>query len=272
MERKGHVAEIKRRLQERKESYDSYLALIRFLVSKGVARPLAEKITLDFSAESRELSSLKESLVKQIRTAGELLFPNRLALVGPTGVGKTTTLLKLADYYLKREKRVAIVALDQEKGGAYNQLEKYATQWKIPLHKSIDAAEGDLVLIDTSGCNFYQPNQIDLLGEQLAACGEVEVLLTLSAATKDVDLYGAIHQFSSLCPTSLAFTKLDETLASGVLINVSAKTDFPIRYIAYGYPLPGEIQLADPYEITHKILTDFNQDEFNKIRQLTLCE
>ncbi len=272
MERKTNVAEIKRLILEKKESADTYHALTRFLISKGVARSIAEKITLDFSQDGCELSGLKECLVKQIHTAGELSFPKRLALVGPTGVGKTTTLLKLADYYRRQHKTVEIVALDQEKCGALAQLQRYADEWGIALHETLDQAQGDLVLIDTTGCNFYQQGRVDQLGEQLFAGDSVEILLTLSAATKDVDLYGAIHQFSPLQPKSLAFTKLDETLASGVMINVSAKTDLPIRYIAYGYPLPGEIQLADPYVITHKILTECNNSEFNSIRYLTLSD
>lgn len=272
MERKKNVAEIKRLMQERREAAGACLSLTRFLASKGVARPIAEKIALEFSQNGCELSRLKNCLVEQIRTAGELSFPSRLALIGPTGVGKTTTLLKLADYYRRQKKKVAIAAMDYEKSGAYAQLQRYADEWGIALHRSPDQAQGDLVLIDTTGCNYYQPSRVDRLGEQLSACGSVEILLTLSASTKDVDLFGAIHQFSPLQPASLAFTKLDETLASGVLINVSAKTDIPIRYVAYGYPLPGEIQLADPHEITHKILTEFNQNEFNYIRYLALSD
>lgn len=265
----SRVDEIKKRLKQRKESSDAYVALSRYLVSKGVARTLAEKMTVEFSQGGEEISALKNSLVRHIHTAGELSFPKRLAVVGPTGVGKTTMVLKLADHYRKAGKDIALLALDEEKGGAFAQLEKYAKQWEIPLYEAPAQVEAELVLIDTTGCNFYQPNRVDQLGEQLATYGDLEILLTLSAASKDVDLYGAVHQFSPLCPTSLAFTKLDETLASGVLINVSAKTDIPIRYIAYGYPLPGEVQLADSHQIVHKILTDFNNDEFNYIRQLT---
>jgi flagellar biosynthesis GTPase FlhF len=272
MERKKNVAEIKRLIQEKKEAADTHFSLTRFLISKGVARPIAEKISLAFSQEGCALSSLKESLVKEIHTAGELVFPARLALVGPTGVGKTTTLLKLADHYRKKNKTVAIAALDFEKGGAYAQLQRYADEWGVALHTSLDQAQGDLILIDTTGCNFYQPFRVDRLGDQLSAWGPVDILLTLSASTKEVDIYGAIHQFSPLRPSSLAFTKLDETLSSGILINVSAKTDLPIRYITFGYPLPGEVQLADPYKITHKILTEFNQKEFNHIRHLSLSD
>lgn len=245
MERKKHVAEIKRLMQERKETKDLYTSLTRFLISKGVTRPLAEAI----AREGKELNGLKESLVKRVRTAGELTFPKKLALVGPTGVGKTTTLQKLAEFYRKQGKKVTLLDSEQEIKG-----------------------DGDLILIDTPGCNYYLPNRVDQIGELLAKCGPAEVVLTLSASTKDVDIYGAIHQFSPLRPTSLAFTKLDETLAMGILINVSAKTEIPIRYITYGYPLRGEIELADPNKITHKILTTFNQKEFNYLRQLALFD
>lgn len=272
MERKTNIAEIKRRLQERREEAETQVSLRNFLIFKGISRHIADEIACDFSYGEQEINNLEKNLVKRVNIAGELTFPKRLALVGPTGVGKSTTLLKLTDHYRKKGKKVAIVALDSEKCGAFAQLERYATEWKIPIHSTFERAEGDLILIDTSGCNFYQPYRVDRLGEQLAACEEIEVMLTLSVSAKEIDLYGAIHQFSPLCPASLAFTKLDETLASGVLINISEKTDLPIRYIAYGYPLPGEIQLADPYKITHKILTEFNQEEFNHLRQLTLSD
>lgn len=163
------------------------------------------------------------------------------------------------------------MTLDQQKGGALEQIQKEA---KVPFFLGIEAYSNlqgfDLVLIDTEGCNYYQPNRIDGLGELLAECGEVKKLLTLSAATKDVDIYGAIHQFSPLEPTGLVFTKLDETLASGALLNVTQKTSLPIHYIAHGYPLPGNIELASAKEITKKILADFNHQEFQFLRQLIM--
>ena len=129
----------------------------------------------------------------------------------------------------------------------------------------------EVILIDTEGCNFYQPHRIDQLGETIAPLSqESEIVLTLSAAAKEVDLYGAIHQFSPLRPASVLFTKLDETLASGVVINIATKADLPIGYIAYGYPLPGEVHIADGNAITHKILTDFNEEEFQFLRHLTV--
>lgn len=269
MERKRNVAEIKKLFQERKQTAEMLHHFTRFLIAKGISQAVAEEITADFSLKNGKLNSLKERLAKQIRTTGEISFPNRLVFIGPTGVGKTTTLLKLAKHYQKQGKQVAVSTLDP---ASVFQLSCFSKEWNIPFFKSAKEASGELILVDTEGCNFYLPNRIDELGERLSELGKKEILLTLSATAKSIDLYGAIHQFSALSPNSLIFTKLDETLASGVLVNVSVKTDFPIRYIAYGYPLPGEVCVANSYEIMRKILTDFNNEEFNHLRQLSLDE
>jgi len=263
---KRNVSEIKRLFLERKEASQ---AILRFLTSKGISPIIAEEILMQVSQEGKEMGQIQEALASRLHVTGELTFecPRKLTLVGPTGVGKTTTLLKLADYYIRQKKSVALMTLDSAKQDFLrNWAEKKAILFKEKADTSVD-----LLLIDTEGCNFYLPNRVDDLGEQLAELGEgVEVVLTLSAAAKEVDLYGAVHQFSSLCPSSLAFTKLDETLATGVIVNVSAKSDIPIRFIAYGYPLPGEVQIAHAKNITHKILTDFNKEEFQFLRQLTV--
>ncbi len=270
-------------------------ATARFLVSKGICAALADDISQELTDEDKEIfetthepaealrkthfkealpqllqmSHLKEKIMQRLRITGELCLekPRKLVLVGPTGVGKTTTLMKLASHYLKQNKKVALVTLDV---GKKRVLEKWAELQKIPFFATVPHTHFDLLLIDTEGCNFYQPNRVEALGDKLATCvGDAEVLLTLSASAKEVDLYGAVHQFSPLKPSSLVFTKLDETLAAGVLVNVCAKTDIPIRYISFGYPLPGDLQVADAKLITHKILTDFNKEEFQILRQLS---
>lgn len=260
MERKQNVAEIKRLIQERKEAVSSFSALTRFLIGKGVARSIAEDISIEFAEQKAELSDLKELLAKRIKTIGDLSTHSFVALVGPTGVGKTTTLIKLALTLKKtRSLNVGVFSLEPNE-----LLSLAAEKWDL----SYSSTGCDLVLIDTPGCSFYQPGQIDVLGERLGAFKEVEILLILSANTKDVDLYGAIHQFSSLQPSSFIFTKLDETLAPGALINICQKTDLPLRYITFGHLLPGDIQIADPYKITHKILTGFNEVDLHYLRQI----
>ncbi len=225
-----------RRLREARGASSS--AIVRFLLSKGIARPYAEEI----AAESVDLypnhssclgiDSLGPSITKRIRSSSSMTFPAKIALVGPTGVGKSTTITKLRAYF--------------------------------------NAKDQDVTFIDTCGCNFYEPNRVDQIGEELSAHDNLTILLTLSATAKDVDIYGAIHQFSPLRPSGLLFTKLDETLSSGVILNVCLKTDLPIYFIAYGYPLPGYIEAADPEKITRKILTDHNTEEYQFLRQLIM--
>ncbi|MCH9609433.1 MAG: Signal recognition particle receptor FtsY [Chlamydiales bacterium] len=226
-----NVEQIRRLIEARKDSTSQFASLSRFLMTRGIAQSIADEITTEFLQEKREVNALKSSLRRRIRTAEELTLPAKIALVGPTGVGKSTTVKKLEAFYR-----------DQP----------------------------DCTILDTEGCNFYETDRVDAIGDFLAKEEPTAILLTLSAATKDVDIYGAIHQFSPLGLTGLIFTKLDETLSNGILLNVCQKTSLPIHYIAYGYPLPGHIEVADAENITHKILTDHNRQEFHFLRQLIL--
>ena len=269
MERKQNLAEIKRRLEKRRTNSE----IVRFLEFKGIEKSLASEIY--DACDDHTIIQLNGAIAKRIISRSGFTFTpgksKRIALVGPTGVGKTTTLLKLASRYQKEGKTVALLTLDDVKGGALEQIQQYSKKWNIPLCSTVESAGPvDLLLIDTGGCNYYLPDRIDQLGERLAAIDEIEIHLTLSATTKEVDLYRAIYQFSALNPASLIFTKLDETLAPGVLVNICAKMAIPISYIAFGYPLPGELQPADPEEIAHKILVDLNHENYHFIRQLSI--
>jgi len=251
---KKNISEIKKLLSERQKEAHPEKALSRFLIAKGINPTIVKEIAKEFALKGENYKELDAIIAKRIHAAAPLDFsqPHICALVGPTGVGKTTTISKLLNFYAKQGKKVAITKTD------------------LPIFEC--ESTYDLLLIDTEGCNFYQPQRVDEIGEKLAKYPPLQIWLTLSAATKDVDLYGAVHQFSPLQPSALIFTKLDETLAPGSLINVSTKTDLPLRYVAFGYPLPGEVHLADPLLIAHKILTDLNQDEFHFLRQMKLME
>lgn len=279
IERKSNIAAIRQRLSQRHEA-----ELARFLMAKGIAHSIAEEISKDVAVSSLNESSrfdlLHTALSSRLHTCAgfdlKTPAPHSIALVGPTGIGKTTTVLKLTSLFgVQGNKKVGLISMDAEKGGAFEQLEKYALRWNIPLVAGWEArgdlGHCDLIFIDTTGCNFYEPNHVEYLADRLSSTKNVEIHLTLSAAAKDVDLFGAIHQFSPLPIKSLIFTKLDETLALGVLINICEKVDIPISYVAYGYPLPGEIQAADAKEITRKILVEKNEQEFHFLRQLSIA-
>lgn len=242
-----------------------------FLTAKGIAKSIVDEVLTEWRARSKNekkwLNLLNELLAKKIKTSGgfELNGPKKIALVGPTGVGKTTTLLKLYDLFSK-EKKVAIATLDHEKGGAFHQIEKYVKS--SPLTEIKKLKDFDIALIDTAGCNYYEPDRVEKIRDQLIDNEHIEVHLVLSSTMKEVDLYGAIHQFSIVPLHSVIMTKLDETLSNGSLVNLSAKIDIPISYIAYGYPLPGKIEPATAEEIAHKILTELNEEQFQILRQM----
>lgn len=264
MKIKDNVSEIKRLYQKRKEMHE---ALFRFLAAKGLSPLLVQDLLRELPPDAHPLPGIKNLLAQKLKTTEALTFdtPRTLILVGPTGVGKTTTLLKLGTFYQNQGIKVSLHTIDEGKKG---EIEKLAAEAKLKRFE--ESSPYDLLLVDTAGCNFYEPGRIDELGERLACFSEEsEITLTLSAAAKEVDLCGAIHQFSPLCPKSALFTKFDETLTAATLVNVMMKTELPLRYVTYGYPLPGEIQLADSEAIAHKILTDFNQEEFQMLRQFT---
>jgi len=280
-DRKKNIAEIRRLIEEKKKQH-LFSEITRFLIVKGISKVTAEEIIRQLSVQVTDgyekcFGFLQEILATHVKTCDGLQFSKGeqkvVALVGPRGVGKTTTALKLASHYgVNGGKTTRLISLDTEKAGALEQLEKYATEWKIPLSTGLERVQElkeELIIIDTTGCNFYQTERVDQIAQLfLAQESPVEIHLALSMATKDIDLYGAIHQFSALKPASLIFTKMDETLTTGVLINVSSKTHIPISHIAYGYPLPGELHVADSRKIAHKILAERNEEEFNFLRQL----
>lgn len=260
----------------------SLLHMHQFLLAKGISKAIVDEILegLRLALKSKAgfekhlwLSILNRLLSEALHTSAgfHLTGSKVIALVGPTGIGKTTTLIKLSEFLSEKNKKVALLCLDHEKAGSSIPVEKSGEGDLFYRKEQCPFADYDITLIDTAGCNYYEPHRVEEVGNQLSTISEVEIHLVLSAAAKEVDLYGAIHQFSSLKPKSLIFTKLDETLAPGVLVNISSKVEMPISYIAYGYPLPGKIEEAVSAKIAHKILTDFNDRHFHLLRQLYMA-
>lgn len=271
IERQENIAKIRALMSERKERIKFVALVMHFLEAKGLARNIAEEVALRAlqkekgSTPDALFSLLQEEIALLLKTKPLSVTAGKIALVGPTGVGKTTTLLKLASA-LRLEKSVALMTLDDEKG----RFEKQVRRLSLPFFNQDrkQTCSEELILIDTPGCNYYEKNRVEQLAQLLSSFKDVQVHLTLSASAKQVDLVGAIHQFSSLNIQSLIFTKLDETLALGALVNLSSQVDIPLSFVTYGYPLPGILERADSRKIAHKILTHFNDESFCLLRDL----
>ncbi len=269
---------------------------VEFLVSKGVSHAIAleieevlesrfGKVDMETPVEDRtqRLNALKHEIALRVKTTGPLCLKYGQAtiatLVGPSGVGKTTTLMKLAvQYAIQLQKRVGIISLDVNKMGGQAQIKGLAIKYGIDcevaatghvLSSQIAAwSDKELILVDTSGTNQYQWQQIDSLGDILGVIDDLHVYLAVSATTKDLDVYGIVQQFSRLNPESLVFTKLDETISHGILVNVCEKTKMPISYITLGTRIPEDLKIADGQEIARALLVQHNAPELNSLRKM----
>lgn len=269
---------------------------IPFLISKGLAPQLAKTIDAKVSEQfgildeqmppeerAAWLNALKRELAALIQPAGPISFvagqPTIAAFVGTAGVGKTTTLVKLAvqsQYSL--DKQVAIISIDRQRAGSHAHLQTLADKYHLnltfaenalALQQALNAHEqSDLILIDTGGCSPYDWQSVDELVDILSIVPNCHIFLVVSAATKDLDVYGIIHHFSRINFNSLIFTKSDETIAHGVFINSCYQSGKPISYLATGPRIPDDLKIADPDEMARALLTQHNSSEFDAIRAL----
>jgi len=187
------------------------------------------------------------------------------AFVGPTGVGKTTTIAKLsAELSLKQKKKVGIISVDSYRIGAVDQLKTYAAIMGLPflsafsredLEKALKKmAKRDVILIDTAGQSHRDMKRLKELGELLRESFPIDTHLVLSAATKSEDLKEAAENFSILKPASYVFTKVDETGSRGGLIDQMINLKLPVSFIANGQRVPEDILAATPRRVLRLVL------------------
>lgn len=210
--------------------------------------------------DSRALATTATRLVEdQLRVRGAIrLVPGRcniIALVGPTGVGKTTTIAKLAaDFRLRAKARVGLITVDTYRIAAVEQLRTYAEIMDLPMevvataHEMQAAVERmsdlDLVLIDTAGRSPRDEAHLEELGTMLAQAHADEVHLVLSSVTNAASLQRSIDQFREAGATHLVLTKVDEAVAHGSLLPLLKRCELPLTYITNGQSVPNDIYPA----------------------------
>lgn len=193
--------------------------------------------------------------------------PKVIFFVGPTGVGKTTTIAKLSSKLLLEEKKkIAIITADTYRIAAVEQIKTYANILSIPVEviyetKDIEKAlpqykEYDYILIDTAGRSHKNKNQTDDLKILFDAFKDYSILtyLVLSATTKYKDLQKITKLYSDITDFSIIFTKLDETDAVGNILNVKLDTGMPLSYVSYGQNVPDDIEIMNPQVIAKQLL------------------
>lgn len=187
--------------------------------------------------------------------------------IGPTGVGKTTTIAKIASTMkISKKTKVALITSDTYRIAAIEQLKTYANILGVPLKviyspeemekAKEELSDFDLVLVDTAGRSHNNHEQQEDIGNILRTIpeGEREVFLVLSATTKYRDLVNISKSYSEICKYNLIFTKLDETDTVGNIFNIHILTGAPLSYTTWGQNVPDDIGKIDAQKIAKQLL------------------
>lgn len=251
--------------------------LARELAASGVSTDLIRKIvdtlnTLPLQSGNQTVKGrLGETLGRLIKFAGMLKLkknsPRIIALVGPTGVGKTTTTAKLAAMYaLNRGNKVALITMDIFRVGAVEQLKTYSRIMGIPLEvastpKELEKAvekhsSCDLIFIDTAGRSHKDKEKLDEMKNFLEDKIPMEVYLCLSATTKDRELEEILNRFKIFQVSKVVFTKIDECESFGNMVNLLMKDNLQIAYFTTGQRVPEDIEIATPAKLADMIFRE----------------
>ncbi len=193
--------------------------------------------------------------------------PKFVFFIGPTGVGKTTTIAKIASKFKVNEKvKVAFITADTYRIAAVEQLRTYANILGIPLkviysedemrQAKEEFSDYDIIFVDTAGRSHRSKEQRDDIEQLINTIpeDEREVYLVLSATTKYKDLVKIAEAYSEIINYNLIFTKLDETGSIGNLFNIRMFTEAPLSYATFGQNVPDDISKVDAQSIAKQLL------------------
>ncbi len=247
------------------------------MIYKGIRKEIARRIIEDACGYDIELGkldfkediyeSIKESLKKNIVIEGEKVLhnpPKVLVLIGPTGVGKTTTIAKLSYLFKRAGKRPAVITLDSYRVGAVEQLRAFINIMEIPFKvadspetftKSVEEfIERDVILVDTAGRSHHDKLRLNELKPFFESLN-TDIYLTISANLSELVMYEVIMQFGMFPIKGLIFSKLDETSYPGNIFNVAYRTKLPILCFTTGQTVPDDIVMAS-YEYLAKLILE----------------
>jgi flagellar biosynthesis protein FlhF len=249
-------------------SFELFAELIEADVDETLARELARGVEGGLTrADAR--GQLIETICESFTTTGGIELaadrPRVVALVGPTGVGKTTTIAKLAaNFRLRDNRRVGLITVDTFRVAAVEQLRTYADIIDLPMEvvstpdeirEAVAAmSDLDLILMDTAGRSPRDVVRIRELKHMLSAAKADDVMLVLSCTASSRSLQATCREFSPVGATSVVFTKLDESLTTGHLLAVMRETQLPVSYLTDGQNVPDDIAIAEAHSLVRRIL------------------
>ena len=245
-------------------------------VNEEIAREILDELDDDGLVEKLDINFIVKivynSLVKIIGDPESLATtaakgdPQIFAFVGPTGVGKTTTIAKLtADLSLNKGLDVGLITADTYRIAAIEQLKTYGDILGIEVAVAYRAEDltahiaakkniCDIILIDTAGRSHKNLENLTELKELLEEVGDISKFLVLSLTTKFEDMLDIVNTFSQICEFKIIFTKLDETSKMGNIVNICHKTGKKLSYITFGQNVPDDIKTIAPNEVAMRLL------------------
>jgi len=236
-------------------------------LSRKFATDISENLPHDELSDYQKINALFTKMIAQSINVENIDFNKDkkvVCLIGPTGVGKTTTIAKLAaTAMIKHKKDVAIITLDTYRIAAVEQLASYAKIMSMPMEIAFDKADVEnaikkfdnyqFIFIDTAGRSQKDTDHIKEIADSLPD-EELDVLLTLAANVKDEDIEESYKSFGILPIKGMIFTKIDEANNLGSIFNISFKSRLPIYFFATGQRVPEDILVLEPLEIANMIL------------------
>ncbi|MCF7810705.1 flagellar biosynthesis protein FlhF [bacterium] len=277
---KGHVQTLAEQMKyERMPSLPSKLSKrYKDMVIAGVddiiARELTQELNLHFKGEDLEnekivdfaLMKLLANRIKMRKIPNSKKGKTRIfAFVGPTGVGKTTTLAKMVtSHRFWGNKDTVLVSADTYRVAAIEQLKTFASIAGLPMETVYkpDAIrsvihkhkEKDAVFIDTAGRSQADAEKLDELETFIEAAEPDEVFLCLAVSTRLEDQLDIIKRYERLKPTGIIFTKLDESRGPGMIISTLVRANIPLMYLTCGQSVPDDIVYVNPDKLADLVL------------------
>ncbi len=252
-----------------------YVTMVNNGVDKKISGDLAQEIYFNLSKDQLNnpltvAKAVHNRISRMFTISGPINFDGKsqltIALIGPTGVGKTTTIAKIAAHLKFFEgRKAALVSADTYRMAAIEQLRTFARIASIPIEVVYQPGDmtlalnkhkdKDVVLIDTAGRSHHDQDKMRELAAFLEAAQPDQTHLTLSAGTKMSDLLDIIDRFKTVMSQHLLITKLDETVGFGNLLNLAHLRPKSFSFLTLGQNVPDDITLADRAALTRLVLS-----------------
>lgn len=269
---------------ESKEQDKFIRLLYNTMIDNGVDEKYANQLMEDIEKSKKPnmpfdyiLANIYQKMILKFGKIGGITpaskGPKVILFVGPTGVGKTTTIAKLASYYsVEEKKKVALLTADTYRIAAAEQLRTYANILEVPfrviytkeeLQDAIASFhEFDYIFVDTAGHSYKNEQQLGdmkvLLDSLKESVGENTVeyqcFLVLSVTTQYRDLLKIVDTYKEITGFQLVFTKIDETSTLGSILNIKLAADSSVAYVTYGQNVPDDIEKFNPQKTVKQLL------------------